>query len=47
MSLIFGNVLEDDILIREELNALTAAHPKRFKVGSSIALKLCQTFSNC
>ncbi|EIE23241.1 ferredoxin reductase-like protein [Coccomyxa subellipsoidea C-169] len=32
MSLIFGNVSHDDILIKEELEALAAAHPTRFKV---------------
>lgn len=32
ISLLFGNLTEDDILIRQELDALAAAHPKRFNV---------------
>jgi hypothetical protein len=33
ISLLFGNVTADDILIKEELDALAAAHPHRFKVS--------------
>ncbi len=32
MSLIFGNVSADDILIKDELDALVTAHPTRFRV---------------
>jgi cytochrome-b5 reductase len=32
VSLIFGNISADDILIKEELDALAAQHPRRFKV---------------
>lgn len=32
LSLVFGNVSEDDILLRAELEDLAAAHPGRFKV---------------
>ena len=31
-SLVFANVTEEDILIRDRLDALVAAHPNRFKV---------------
>jgi cytochrome-b5 reductase len=32
ISLLFGNLTADDILIKQELEALAAAHPKRFSV---------------
>lgn len=32
VSLVFGNVSEDDILLQQELEDLAAAHPDRFKV---------------
>jgi cytochrome-b5 reductase len=32
LSLIFANVAEEDILMREELDALAAAHPHKFRV---------------
>jgi cytochrome-b5 reductase len=32
LSLIFGNVTVDDIIFREELDALAAQHPGRFRV---------------
>lgn len=32
LSLLFGNLSESDILIRDELDALVAAHPGRFRV---------------
>jgi cytochrome-b5 reductase len=32
ISLLFGNLTADDILIKQELDALAAAHPKRFNV---------------
>jgi cytochrome-b5 reductase len=32
ISLLFGNLTADDILIKQELDALAAAHPKRFSV---------------
>ncbi|MEW5308743.1 MAG: hypothetical protein WDW38_000679 [Sanguina aurantia] len=32
ISLVFGNITEEDILIREELDALAAAHPTRFRL---------------
>lgn len=32
LSLVFGNISEDDILLRAELDDLAAAHPGRFKV---------------
>ncbi len=32
LSLIFANVSEDDILIRQQLDALVQAYPTRFKV---------------
>lgn len=32
ISLVFGNITEEDILIREELDALAAAHPQRFRL---------------
>ena len=32
VSLIFGNISEEDIILRKELDALAAAHEGRFKV---------------
>ena len=32
VSLIFGNISEEDILLRKELDALVAAHGDRLKV---------------
>jgi cytochrome-b5 reductase len=32
LSLLFGNLTVDDILIKDELDALQAAHPERFRV---------------
>lgn len=33
VSLIFGNLSEDDILIKDKLDALAKKHPKQFKVN--------------
>lgn len=33
VTLIFGNLTADDILLKEELDDLAARHPGRFKVG--------------
>lgn len=43
ISLIFGNISEEDILIPEELDALAKAHPKRFKVNAAdVLLHACK-----
>ena len=33
VSLVYGNVAEDDILLRDEIDAMAKAHPDRFEVG--------------
>ena len=35
LALLFANQSEEDILVREELEAIQAEHPDRFKVGKS------------
>ena len=37
VTLVFGNVSEDDILIKDLLDGLAEKDPKRFKVGSVCA----------
>ena len=37
LALLFANQSEDDILVREELEAIQAEHPDRFKVGYRIS----------
>ena len=36
LSLLFANQSEDDILVREELEAIQAAHPDRFKLWYTV-----------
>jgi cytochrome-b5 reductase len=41
ISLVFGNISEDDILLKQELEDLAAAHPDRFKVRARLGGRGC------
>lgn len=45
--LIFGNLTEEDILLREELEAMADAHPQRFKVGVQVGQGLQRARARC
>ena len=41
LSLVFGNVTQNDILLKDRIDALAAKHPQRFKVRTRCVRRRC------